>query len=111
MTIHESPATITTIAGESGSGKTTLANLKENAKTVKNATCGEEELDGVMHDTVEAEFEATHGYKAQNHYKFWINQKTGWMTKAVYDSKTKSSSSITTQTMEAVPDLTLPMPK
>ena len=27
MTIDESPATITTIAGESGSGKTTLANL------------------------------------------------------------------------------------
>ncbi|OUC09720.1 ABC transporter, partial [Litorilinea aerophila] len=27
MTIEESPATITTIAGESGSGKTTLANL------------------------------------------------------------------------------------
>jgi oligopeptide/dipeptide ABC transporter ATP-binding protein len=27
LTIHEQPATITTIAGESGSGKTTLANL------------------------------------------------------------------------------------
>ncbi|MFC1464786.1 MAG: ABC transporter ATP-binding protein [Candidatus Brachytrichaceae bacterium NZ_4S206] len=27
LTIHEKPATITTIAGESGSGKTTLANL------------------------------------------------------------------------------------
>src|SRR5512134_3569793 len=27
LTIHDDPATITTIAGESGSGKTTLANL------------------------------------------------------------------------------------
>ena len=83
----------------------------ENAKTVKNAVCGEEELDGAMHDTVEAEFKTVQAYKSENRYKYWIHKETKWMTKAVYHSKSKGYSSVTTQLPSPDPDMALPTPK
>ena len=49
-------------------------NKRENAKTVKNASCGEEELDGAPHQTVEADFNTLQGSKTDNHYKYWGEQ-------------------------------------
>ena len=82
-------------------------NRVENAKTVKNAVCGEEELDGVMHDTVEAEFTNMQFNKSQNRYKYWINRETEWITKVVYHSQY----SVTTQVISPDPDMALPTPK
>ena len=88
-----------------------IKNQEANSKTIKNAVCDEEMLDGVMHDTVEADFDTVQQYKSSNHYKYWLNRETGWMTKATYDSKSSGYESITTQLMEKAPDLKLPMPE
>ncbi len=99
---------------EMDSEKNRLDNIKNqeaNAKTIKNATCGEEMLAGVMHDTVEADFDTVQQYKSSNHYKYWVNRETGWITKATYDSKSSGYESFTTQLIEKTPDLKLPMPE
>ncbi len=88
-----------------------IRNQEANAKTIKNAVCGEELLDGVMHDTVEADFDTVQQYKSSNHYKYWVNRKTGRITKSTYDSKSSGYQSFTTQVIEDAPDLTLPMPE
>ena len=88
-----------------------IRNQEENAKTIKNAACGEEMLDGVMHDTVEADFDTVQQYKSSNHYKYWVNRETGWITKVTYDSKSSGYESFTTQLLEKTPDLELPMPE
>ncbi len=82
-------------------------NRVENAKTVKNAVCGEEELDGAMHDTVEAEFTNMQAGKSESRHKYWIHKETKWMSKAVYHSK----SFVITQVMSPDPDMALPTPK
>lgn len=88
-----------------------IKNQEANAKTIKNAVCGEEMLDGVMHDTVEADFDTVQQYKSSNHYKYWVSRETGRITKATYDSKSSNYESFTTQLIEEAPDLTLPMPE
>ncbi|MEO1160327.1 MAG: hypothetical protein AAFW74_07690 [Pseudomonadota bacterium] len=96
------------------SEKNRLENLKNqeaNAKTIKNAACGEEMLDGVIHDTVEADFDTVQQHKSSNHYKYWVNRKTGWISKATYDSKSSGYESFTTQLLKMAPDLKLPMPE
>ena len=96
------------------SGQNKDASIKaqqENAETVKNAACGEEELDGVMHDTVEADFNILQNFKSENHYKYWVNRETGWISQATYDLKGQGFESFTTQVIESAPDLTLPTPE
>ncbi len=88
-----------------------IRNQEANAKTIKNAVCGEELLDGVMHDTIEADFDTVQQYKSSNHYKYWVNRETGRITKSTYDSKSSGYESFTTQVIEDAPDLTLPMPE
>ncbi|WP_337660409.1 hypothetical protein [Anderseniella sp. Alg231-50] len=87
-----------------------LKNQEANAKTVKKATCDEEMLDDVMHDTVEADFDTVGQYKSSNHYKYWVNRKTGWISKVTYESKSSGYESFTTQLLKKAPDLKLPMP-
>ena len=43
----------------------------ERAKTVRGAECGEEDLDGVKHETVAADYDMAGGYEV--HDKYWIN--------------------------------------
>ena len=88
-----------------------IKNQEANAKTIKNAACGEEMLDGILHDTVEADFDTVQQYKSSNHYKYWVNRETGWITKATYDTKSSGYESFTTQLLEKTPDLKLPMPE
>lgn len=87
-----------------------IRNQEANSKTIKNAVCDEEMLDGVMHDTVAADFETVQQYKSSNRYKYWVNRKTGWMTKATYESESSGYQSFTTQLMDKAPDLKLPKP-
>lgn len=88
-----------------------LKARQENAQTVSNAACGEEDLDGVAHDTVEADFKTLQSFKTQNHYKYWVNRESGWITKATYHSKAEGYEGFTTQTLEPAPDLSLPTPE
>ncbi|MEM9471593.1 MAG: hypothetical protein AAGA00_06530 [Pseudomonadota bacterium] len=88
-----------------------IRNQEANAKTIKNAVCGEELLDGVVHDTVEADFDTVQQYKSSNRYKYWVNRDTGRIAKSTYDSKSSGYESFTTQIIEDAPDLTLPTPE
>lgn len=90
---------------------TTRKHQAENAKTVKNAVCGKEDIDGVMHETVEADITILQNINTDYHNKYWLDPKTGQAVKVVYDSKSKTYPSITTQIIERAPGLTLPMPK
>ncbi len=84
---------------------------QENAKTVRDAACGEEALDGVAHDTVEADFNTLQNYKTENHYKYWVNRETGWISKATYQTKGEGFEGTSTQLIESAPDLALPTPE
>lgn len=88
-----------------------IKNLKENSKTVENAVCGEGAYKGVVHDTVEGDFKSVQGLKSNNHYKYWVDRKTGLIVKATYQTRAKNFDSLTTQTIEPAPDLKLPMPE
>jgi len=88
-----------------------IRNQQANAKTIKNAACGEEMFDGVMHDTVEADFDTVQQYKSSNHYKYWVNRETGWIPKVTFNSKSSGYESFTTQLVEKTPDLQLPTPE
>ena len=83
----------------------------ESAKTVKNAQCAEEALEGVAHKVVEADFEGAQGMKTSNHYTYWVNAENGWISKAIYHVKSKSFESKTTQLVEPAPGLELPKPE
>ena len=88
-----------------------IRNQQANAKTIQNAACGEEMFDGVMHDTVEADFDTVQQYKSSNHYKYWVNRETGWIPKVTFTSKSSGYESFTTQLVEKTPDLQLPTPE
>ena len=87
------------------------ADLMENAETARNAACGTDELDGVAYETVEADYDTLQNFKSENHHKYWVHPDTGFIAKAVYELKAESFESLTTQLIEAVPDLTLPTPE
>ena len=88
-----------------------LRDRQENAQTVSNAVCGEEVLDGVAHDTVEADFKTLQNFKTENHYKYWVNRETGWISKATYQTKGEGYEGFTTQVIEPAPELSLPTPE
>ena len=89
----------------------TIASLEKNAKTVRNAICGEEKLDDIIHDTVAADYNTLQSFKTENHHKYWIDRKTGYISKARYKMKGKGFESTTTQTIKPAPGLTLPTPE
>ena len=44
--------------------------MQANLETARNATCSEEELDGVMHTTIEGTYTADGGFKTENQNKY-----------------------------------------
>jgi len=86
------------------------AQMEENAQSARNEVCGTEELDGVMFDTVEADYDSLQGFKSENHHKYWVHPETGFIAKAFYHLKSETFESMTTQLIEAAPDLDLPTP-
>ena len=82
----------------------------ENAKTAKNAKCGTDTLNGVAHETVEAEYEAVK-YKTSHRAKYWINPADGWITKHTMTTKQAGFESFTTQMIERAPGLEIPSPQ
>ena len=97
------------MAGQSQQAK--LKALQENAKTARNAKCGQETLDGVTYDTVEGDYTYLQNMKTEYHNKYWINRDTGFIRKAVYTFKASNFSGQTTQLIEKAPGLTLPTPE
>lgn len=85
-------------------------NRKENAKTIREASCGSEDLDGVAHNTVEATFDTVKGFQTVNRFKYWVHPTSGWISKATYEMKGTGFESVSTQFPKPEPDLKLPMP-
>lgn len=83
---------------------------EEAASTATNEKCGSEELDGVMHETVEADY-SNLKYKTEHHQKYWVDPKSGWITKTTMETKQGAFESSVIQIIEKAPDLSLPSPK
>lgn len=91
--------------------KAAKEQMQANLQTARDASCGEEELDGVMHETVAGTYSASGSFKTENHHKYWVNSDTGSIAKAFYHMKADNFESKTTQMIEAAPDLDLPKPQ
>ncbi len=91
--------------------ETARENRLADAQTTHDAVCGEEELDGVMIDTVEATYEVVQNFKSTNRNKYWLNRNTGMIVQVTYDLKADNFESFTTQKLEPAPGLELPKPE
>lgn len=85
------------------------ANLKATIATAKNFACGTEEIGGVAHEKIAADYAMTK-YKTDHRDTYWVNPKTGWIAKATTKTVGKGFEMFITQVIEAVPDLKLPTP-
>ena len=85
--------------------------VKQQASTVANAVCSEEDLGGVMHETIEADMTNTTNMVFQIHAKYWINPDNGFVTKTTMRMTAENFENFTTQEWTAAPDLTLPSPQ
>jgi len=86
-------------------------SLDERAATVENAVCGEEELDGVMHQTVEADYKMLGSFEADIHDKFWVNPDDGYVPKLETTMTSTTFESFLVQLLEPAPDLVFPTPE
>jgi len=75
-------------------------SLDERAATVENAVCAEEELDGAMHQTVEADYKMLGSFNADIHDKFWVNPETGYVPKLETTMKSAAFESFVVQLLE-----------
>ena len=89
-----------------------IKTVKGQAGTVRNAVCGEEELDGVLHETLEADTTNPAPNKFEIHTKYWVNRNAGdFVTRSDTTMKTSTFEMFTTQTWKKAPGLTLPKPQ
>lgn len=82
-----------------------------NAETVRNAVCGEEELDGEAAEVVAADITISQGMVTENRYTYWVRKSDGFIVKAIYDTKAPNFEMVTTQVIEKAPGLSLPTPE
>jgi hypothetical protein len=88
-----------------------IKTVTEQASTIRNAACGEEALDGVVHDVLEADMTNLAPQTFEIHSKYWINRDTGFVAKAATLVKSDSFESSTIQTWRLADGLTLPIPE
>lgn len=84
-------------------------DLQDTVATVKNAACGSQDLDGVAHETVAADY-AYPKYNSEHRDTYWVNPATGWIAKSTTETRQAGFESSTTQLMEPAPGLLLPTP-
>ena len=84
--------------------------LQDRAKTVRDAKCGSEELNGTDHEVVEATYDMLGNFNAEVRDKYWVHPETGYIPKLETTMKTKTFESYTLQLVEPSPDLQLPKP-
>ncbi len=86
-------------------------SLDERAATVENAVCGTAEIEGVMHETVEADYKMQGAFNADIHDKFWVNAETGYTPRLETTMKSSAFESFIVQKLEPAPDFVMPKPK
>ena len=85
-------------------------SLDDRAETVENAACSEDDLDGVAHRTVEADYKMLGSFDADIHDKFWVNLETGYVRRLDTEMKSAAFESSIIQLLEPAPDLVFPKP-
>ncbi|MBN9673434.1 hypothetical protein [Roseibium aggregatum] len=83
----------------------------DNAATIRNTACSEEEVSGEPVDVVAADITVSQGMVTENRYTYWVRKSDGFIVKAVYDTKAPNFEMLTTQVIEKAPELTLPTPE
>ena len=87
------------------------AAMKQNAETVTNAKCSQDNFEDQTYDLIEGDYKTVAGFQSDNHHKYWVNPETGFIRKAFYHMKAEAFESKTTQLIEAASGLQLPTPK
>lgn len=87
------------------------ADKLANAQTIRNADCGEEDLNGEPVERVAADITVSQGMVTENRYTYWVRKADGFIVKAIYDTKAPNFEMVTTQEIEKAPELTLPAPE
>ena len=77
---------------------------------MRNAQCGEAELDGVVHKIVEGDYKIQGSFEADIHDKFWVNPKSGYVPRLETTMKSSAFESFLVQKLEPAPDLVLSLP-
>jgi len=89
-----------------------LKSVKAQAETVRNAVCGEAMLNGVKHETLEADTANPAPAKFEIHTKYWVDRGNGgFVTRADTTMKAANFEIVTSQTWKRDDGLTLPKPK
>jgi hypothetical protein len=94
-----------------GNADKAIADKKANAATIRNASCGEEEIGGEAVEVVAADITVSQGMVTENRYTYFVRKSDGFIVKAVYDTKAPNFEMVTTQVIEPAPGLTLPVPE
>jgi hypothetical protein len=87
------------------------ADKETNAATIRNAACGEEELDGEAVEVVAADITVSQGMVTENRYTYFVRRSDDFIVKAIYDTKVPSFEMVTTQVIEKATGLNLPVPE
>jgi len=85
-------------------------SLDERAATIKNAVCQEAEIDGVIHETIEADYKMLGSFKADIHDKFWVNTTSNYVSRLETTMKNTAFESFVVQELQPAPDLVFPTP-
>lgn len=90
---------------------TNRENVQRQAATVRNAACGEATLDGVKHETLEADTTNTTPTAFEIHTKYWVNRADGnFVTRSETRMVTQAYEVFTVQTSKPAEGLKLPVP-
>jgi hypothetical protein len=87
-----------------------VAAVRAQAETAKDVRCGEEQLDGVMHDTFEATLAVPGGDGAESRNRYWVARGTAAATRTISTSSMDGMTMVTTQDWKPSSQLTLPKP-
>jgi len=85
--------------------------LRKDAGTAANVSCGAEEVEGVMHDTVEGDYNSSGLQGAVAHQKYWVNPDSGLIAKTFIATNANGTQSEFVEYIEKWPDLVLPNPE
>ena len=87
-------------------------SVQAQAATVRNVVCGEEMLNGVKHETLEADTTNLKPAKFEIHTKYWVDRANGdFVTRADTTMKAANYEIVTSQTWQPAAGLTLPKPE
>ena len=96
------------VQDEQSSQEAVLNDQIENSKTVRDAVCGTEELNGVAHEIVEATYDTLQNFKFESRVKYWVDPTAKRPVKATFAMKGEGFENFSTQLISLAPEFQLP---